>query len=388
VKTNLVFLAPVFSRSGYGEHAREILFSLYNNPSLNIGVLPTSWGATSDVSELTQRESSILNFTVNNHISPNAPFIWLQLGIPPEFQSRGNYNIGVTAGLEVDTLPSKWLEYLNRMQIIVVPTTTTKQRMEDLGVSSEVVVIPEGVDKNYFNPEIKYELPYQFTTKYNFLTAGQWIQQGDRKRIGDIIRVFCKKFKNNPEVGLIVKTFLTNTSSPDAVVAEDQIRYIKQAMGCEKAKIYLFHGDMTTLELGMLFNHPSIVGFITASSGEGWGRYIAEAIASGKPIAVPDWNTGYIDFIPKQSSIMMPAKLEDIPPMIYQDGLFERGMKWARVADEDIEKAFDTLLEKQQELAEKAKAYVPSFLEKYSKEVVQKMWNDFMNSTLKELAGH
>ena len=42
----LVYQAPVFTRSGYGDHARDILRSLFELDRYDIKIVPTRWGNT------------------------------------------------------------------------------------------------------------------------------------------------------------------------------------------------------------------------------------------------------------------------------------------------------------------------------------------------------
>ena len=45
-KPLLLFQAPVATRSGYGDHSRDILKSLFDLNKYDIKILPTRWGNT------------------------------------------------------------------------------------------------------------------------------------------------------------------------------------------------------------------------------------------------------------------------------------------------------------------------------------------------------
>ena len=45
-KPILVFQAPVATRSGYGDHSRDILKSLFELDKYDVKVVPTRWGNT------------------------------------------------------------------------------------------------------------------------------------------------------------------------------------------------------------------------------------------------------------------------------------------------------------------------------------------------------
>jgi hypothetical protein len=42
------------------------------------------------------------------------PNVWIQITVPNEFQPIGDYNIGVTAGVETTIMPPECLEGMNR----------------------------------------------------------------------------------------------------------------------------------------------------------------------------------------------------------------------------------------------------------------------------------
>ena len=54
------------------------------------------------------------------------PDIWVQITVPNEFQSVGKYNIGVTAVTEGDLCPKDWIECINKMHLVIVPSKFSK----------------------------------------------------------------------------------------------------------------------------------------------------------------------------------------------------------------------------------------------------------------------
>ena len=45
-KPLLVFQAPIATRSGYGDHSRDILKSLFELDKYDVKIVPTRWGNT------------------------------------------------------------------------------------------------------------------------------------------------------------------------------------------------------------------------------------------------------------------------------------------------------------------------------------------------------
>ena len=97
MKPNLVISCPATSRSGYGDHSRDLIRSLIGMNKYDVKILDQKWGhcgrnalGTNDT-ELSSRIITAMD---------GQPDIWIQVTIPQEFQPVGKYNIGITAGIE------------------------------------------------------------------------------------------------------------------------------------------------------------------------------------------------------------------------------------------------------------------------------------------------
>ena len=126
MKKNILVQAPVFSISGYGAHARDIVISLINDARWNVSVIPVGWGGTSTTEHLSEDSFKPLAFGCNNKLDDKAERIWMQVGIPNEFERNGNFNIGITAGLEATAISDQWVGGCNKMDLIIVPTHFTR----------------------------------------------------------------------------------------------------------------------------------------------------------------------------------------------------------------------------------------------------------------------
>ena len=336
LKHNIVVVGSVYSRSGYGAHSRDIVSALWKSRKFNISVLPTRWGSTSTTMNLSSEMIDLLNATISNKIPQNIPFTFVHIGIPPEFKKVSAVNIGITAGLETTFIPKSWVDGCNQMDGIIVPSLFEKDLFQKSGVTVPVYTVGEGVDTNIFFPTNDSRSPLKFESFFNFLTGGQWIMNGDRKGIGKLITLFCDMFQNDPNVGLVVKTFLNNLSTVDYEFTKKTINDIK---GDRKYPyIYLIHGDMTDFELSQLYNHPSIKAFISVTSGEGWGRLLCEAASCDLPVMTTGWS-GLTDFLDPNYSTLFKYTLQDIPSSLWGDpnnGIFEKGMQWAIPDLEDV----------------------------------------------------
>ena len=125
-RPELVFCGPVATRSGYGEHARDLLLSLFEMDKFNIKVISINWGETpmNALDKENPKHKMILNSIIPGLQSQ--PDIWVQCTIPNEFQPVGKYNIGITAGIETDLCSGEWIDGCNRMNLVIVPSKHAK----------------------------------------------------------------------------------------------------------------------------------------------------------------------------------------------------------------------------------------------------------------------
>ncbi len=99
-RPTLVFQAPVSTRSGYGDHARDLLYSLRELDKFDIKIISTRWGTTPMDALNANNE---FHMWIINNILPQLterPDIYVQVTVPNEFQPIGHYNIGITAAIE------------------------------------------------------------------------------------------------------------------------------------------------------------------------------------------------------------------------------------------------------------------------------------------------
>ena len=69
-KPLLVFQAPIATRSGYGDHSRDLLKSLFEMDKFDIKIVPTRWGNTpqNQIDSTTEFGQKIINNIVLNFI--------------------------------------------------------------------------------------------------------------------------------------------------------------------------------------------------------------------------------------------------------------------------------------------------------------------------------
>ena len=188
---------------------------------------------------------------------------------------------------------------------------------------------------NYVNyPVKKYEnlpnLELDLPTKFNFLCASQW---SPRKNIENTVKWFVEEFKDNEDVGLLVKTNLARNSHIDRLTTQFRLREILNSVGERKCKVYLLHGDMTDKEMHSLYKHEKINAFISLTHGEGFGLTIYEAAYSGLPVIAPGWS-GHLDFLIDEKNgenkfYNVSFDLKNVQEDVVWEGILVKDSMWA-----------------------------------------------------------
>lgn len=309
-KTKILVRGPVLTRSGYGEHVRFLLRALRTiEDKVDIYVIALGWGQTGWITENDEERKwldEVIKKTVVKLNGNDKNFdVSVQVSIPNEWEQLAPINIGVTAGIETTKVAPIWTERGNMMDLIIVPSTHSKQVYEntkyEVTVKETNQVIPDyrcqTPVKVVSYPVKDYEsveLPIELSTDFNFLAVAQW---GPRKNIENCVQWFVEEFIDQ-ETGLILKTNLSKNSLTDRANVSAMLKNLlaQPKYKNRKCKIYLLHGDMSEAEMHTLYRHPQIKAFVSTTHGEGFGLPLFEAAYEGLPVLAPDWS-GHVDFL-------------------------------------------------------------------------------------------
>ena len=332
-KPLLVYQAPIATRSGYGDHSRDILKSLFELDKYDIKIVPTRWGNTpqDQINPQTEFGKKIIQNIATN--VDRQPDIFIQVSVANEFKKVGKYNIGITAGVETTTAPQEFIQGSNLMDLVITPSEFTKdvlvkttysqvnkqtqEKIGELKLTTPVEVLFEGVDTSVFNGKSKSSILESVDTDFNFLYVGHWLAGGlghDRKDVGMMIKTFCTVFKNlpkNQQPGLILKTSHAGFSVGDREKMASNIKNLTQEYGDKCPPINLVFGDLSESELNDLYNDEKVKAMLMFTKGEGYGRPLAEFATTGKPILVSNWS-GYKDFLPEENTIYLDGELKNV----------------------------------------------------------------------------
>lgn len=339
MKPFIVIQGPVATRSGYGNHTRDLVLSLIKANKYDIQIISLPWGNTPmDALKADNPDHVAISNVIARQPINRQPDVFIQVSVPNEFQAPGKYNIGITAGIETNAVSPEWIEGCNRMNMIITTSEhskegfikpvydvldkNTNQKVKELRLEKPIKVLFEGLDTNVYkqtkdiHKTVLNELS-AINDTFCYLFVGHWLKGdfgADRKDIAMMVKTFCEAFKNKSahnRPALILKTSHATFSIIDRDEVIKKIQAITAPYGKNVPNIYVLHGDLTDEEMNSLYNHPKIKALVSFTHGEGYGRPLLEFSVTGKPVIAPNWS-GHIDFL--KHATLLPGQMTKIHP--------------------------------------------------------------------------
>lgn len=337
---SVLLRAPVLTESGYGVHARQVAKWLLQKPiDLQVQALP--WGDTPWIVDPSREEGLIGKLMDRTSVQKSVFDVTVQLQLPNEWDPNlGSFNVGVTAGVETDRCNPEWVVACNRMDMIVVPSEHTRKIMQSSGkIEKPVVVVPESFNEHCIENAPSIDLDLE--TPFNFLIFGQITgnnPNSDRKNIFFTIKWLAEVFKNDPDVGIVIKTNSGRMTKIDKKICSDMFSQImREVRQGPNPRLHLLHGMMPDASVAGLYTHPKIKALVSLTRGEGFGLPILEAAASGLPVIATNWS-GHLDFMKLGKFVNVDYELKDIHQTRIDNKIFVKGAKWAEVLETDFKR--------------------------------------------------
>ena len=405
MKKMMLICAPVSSRSGYGDHARDLVHSFINHNKYDIKIYDVNWGETPRDALDNELDKNIINCILAEPKLDSQPDVYVDIRIPNEFQTHGKVNIGVTAGIETTAVSNSWVESCNKMDLVIVPSEHSKQgfvtalyekmqqmpdgkqqKVGELRLEKPMEALFEGVDENIFKPidDSSLDLVDDIKEDFAFLHVGLWGKGNygeDRKDISKTIKIFYESFANKKEQpALILKTAGATFSILDREECLRKINEIKSMFPKDwnLPNVYLLHGGLSSEEMNKLYNHPKIKAFVSLTHGEGFGRPLLEASMVGLPVIASAWS-GQLDFLNQTDSMLLGGELKQVPKSQHWKDIIIPEAQWFNVNETQAYKAMNYCFENYDEVKEKALNLMKTNREKFTLDKMSEKLNDIVS---------
>tara|TARA_R110000824_G_scaffold73866_5_gene187995 strand:+ start:3309 stop:5309 length:2001 start_codon:yes stop_codon:yes gene_type:complete len=398
MKKTIVVKGPALSRSGYGEQTRFALSALRAYEEyFDIYLINLPWGRTGQVTSHTEEVKwihQLLQKTAHavKANSLTSPDLSLQVTIPAEFEKMAQTNVGYTAGIETTKVSAQWIGKSNENIDRIITTSehaknvfdNTRVTVKDqngnehpnYGLQKPTVVVNYPV--NQYEPDSDgLDIPFE-TTK-NFLCVAQW---GPRKNLENTIRWFIEEFKDDADVGLVLKTNTISDCVKDRETTTSRLEHLlNNTSEDRKCKIYLVHGEVTPHQLAWLYTHPTMKAMINIAHGEGYGLPLFEAASHGLPLVTVTWS-GQLDFICKTNKkgkrvprvCRVDYNINKVQDFAVWPGVIEADSMWCYAKEASYKRAIRSILDKETHFQQEASALQSHILETFTKE---KLYKDF-----------
>lgn len=333
--------APLLSLSGYGNHARQVFRWLLKQKNVDVKCQILNWGMTPWMIN-PELEGGLIGEIMKRTGPVDGTFdASVQLQLPNEWDPKAaKINIGFSAFVETDKCNPEWVKCSNAMTHIVVPSNFVATTVRNSGaLQVPISVVPESFPDQVIKNRESIDL--DLGTDFNFLMFGQITgnnPENDRKNTYYTIKWLCELFKNDPRVGIILKTNHGSNCTLDKKLTENVFQQLlREVRRGPYPRFHLLHGEMSTDDVVSLYRDPKIKALVAATRGEGFGLPILEAAACDLPVIATNWS-GHLDFLNLGKFVKLESQLIDVHQSKIDNQIFMPGTKWAAVSEADFKK--------------------------------------------------
>ena len=244
--------------------------------------------------------------------------------LPRNFKDRFADNSKLKLAIynyETSVLPAVWKDSVKHIDIALPSSQFSKKVFVDAGWPEEkCVVVPHGIRPNDYldNRRVK-----NIKTKKRFKFLNVSIPHY-RKNIGLVVDAYYSEFTDKDDVCLILKTSLSKPKYKFECNVMKEILKVQKKHG--RVKRYLPQVEVIKEKYDSIIPlYNSCDCLVSASSSEGFGLPLLEAMAAGMLVAAPQV-TGQADFLNEENSLKVEALEVDAPDR-YQYWKPSRGSK-------------------------------------------------------------
>ena len=332
----VVIRGPLLSVTGYGAHTRQVWkWAMSKGWDVRAQIVP--WGMCTYYIDPAAEGGMIGQIMDRSGNLERKPDLSLQVQLPDEWDpTLAVRNVGITAGIEADKCHPRWIEAAQKMDKIIVPSEYSKLAFLNGGLESTHI---DNVGESFtcaFEKTGEYEKFNErldnLTTPFNFLIFGQITghhSDTDRKNTLNMLKWICEEFKNDKEVGIVLKTNMGRLTQQDRMFTKQTIENVIPIIRKGSfPRIHVVHGLMDQNEITALMTHEKIKCLCAATRGEGWGLPILDAAVNALPV-IATRHSGHMDFLRNTRFLDVDYSIKEIPEQLVDERIWVKGAKWA-----------------------------------------------------------
>tara|TARA_A100001011_G_scaffold25985_1_gene25609 strand:+ start:2515 stop:3576 length:1062 start_codon:yes stop_codon:yes gene_type:complete len=209
---------------------------------------------------------------------------------------------------ETDVMPQEWKSSVNYVDYVLPSSNFSKKIFIKNGwPEKKCIVIPHGINLEDFKDKRKANNILN-NKKFRFLNVSI---PHYRKNIEILVDAYYSAFSHKDDVCLVLKTTLKppNPNHPfECDVTKEILKAQKKHKGKMLPQIEIIEHRYDTMT--PLYNSCDCI--VSASSSEGFGLPLLEALASNMVVVAPNFS-GHLDFLNKNNSILYDVKMGNAP---------------------------------------------------------------------------
>ncbi|MST34747.1 glycosyltransferase, partial [Acidimicrobiaceae bacterium USS-CC1] len=328
---SVLWYGPYLNPSGYGEEARGFLGPL-QQAGWSICARSSGDDSVAFAGSLqgSPFEASLGQALVLQPVDPVIAVIHLPGSAAQPV--RGAVRTVMRTMFETDGLPPGWAGVLNGVDEIWVPSAFNVETFRRAGVTVPLHVVPGGVDTELFRPDVA-PLAVPGARGRVYLSVFEW---SHRKAPDVLLRAWAAAFGPGDPVSLVLRCFPRDrfdgdtTAAVEALVDEELARLGRSR--ADVAPIVCLGESLPPGAMPHLMAAADV--YLGVARGEGWGRPLLEAMATGLAVVGTRWS-GNLAFMDDDNSLLVDVeRLVEIDERMDLD--FYRGQRWAEPSVEHL----------------------------------------------------
>ena len=283
-------IAPITSYTGYGITSYNILRSLYKIDS-NIKLFPIG-----SVNIEQGWDQEIIKNSINNQENFDKEECCFKIWHDNDLITRtaGNSKYATLSFFEIDKISKKSKIGYELSDIIFAPSEWAKNILMSNGISKDIIVCPQGVNRDVFNDQ---EPADKDKEKYIFINIGKW---EIRKGHDILVDIFNNAFNedDNVELWMLNHNSFLNTEQTNEWVSLYQNSKLAN-------KIRIFPRLPTQHHIAKIISYADCG--IYPSRAEGWNNEAIETLSMNKPLIITNYSA-HTEYCNNKNSYLVDIK--------------------------------------------------------------------------------
>lgn len=237
---------------------------------------------------------------------------------------------------ETNKLPSKWVDHINIIPEVRVPSVFNKECFTNSGVKSNIKVVPhiwhsqKLIDKDSITI---YDHLRNVVSKdkYTFYSIGEL---NFRKGLEDLVIIFDKFNDDHPDTQLLIKVHCRDYHLTNKQYCIETINKLTNKLG---TSIHIILDNLSNRDILALHSFGDC--YVSLNKGEGFGLTIFDAFNYGKKVITTGYG-GQVDYLGVDYDGLVKYKIDKVSGMSLYNTNYSSDQEWAYP---DLDHAYELL---------------------------------------------